>query len=201
MLKSTCYTRKNSPHEMKHIVLHNPKISSAWKACGSCHLFTFQGFGSWWPFRGKYQGHWVWALSLSPGTAHMMLPQTAFMQSPWLVVLVQTLGNHLRTMRTLGKDKSCLFFHNFSRPKHSLKATRIHEFFHTINGLQRGFVTIRCLLPWGFSALQTSEALPTPLSPTSHEIHVWSGSTVLRGMGSGAAPAGSLVGTCPLQNT
>lgn len=127
-----------------------------------------------------------------------MLPQTAFMQSPWLVVLVQTLGNHLRTMRTLGKDKSCLFFHNFSRPKHSLKATRIHEFFHTTNGLQRGFVTI---LPWGFSALQTSEALPSPLPPTSHEIHVWSGSTVLRGMESGAAPVGSLVGTCPLQNT
>lgn len=104
---------------------------------------TFQGFGGWWPFRGKYQRQWVWALSQHNSVcysasarhcAHYVVTDCVH-----AVTFAGGFGpntrepsqNHEPTWlrRPLGKGKSCLLFQNFPKPNHFLKATKIHQFF------------------------------------------------------------------------
>jgi len=98
---------------------------------------SFQGFGSWWPFRGKYQRHWVWALSQRNSVCYSACARPCAHYVVANCMCTVTLAGDfspntwepsqnleptwLRT--TSGKDNSCLLFQNFSKSSNFPKAT------------------------------------------------------------------------------
>lgn len=138
-----CYTAPKSAAPGKLVALVTPLPS------------IFQGFGSWWPFRGKYQRRWVWAISyhnsmcyeacarhsahyVVTNSVHTVTLAGGFSLNTWEPSQPR---EPTRFRRTSGKDKSCLLFQNFSKPNNFLKATKIYQFFQesTPLSLKRDF--------------------------------------------------------------
>lgn len=184
-LRSTCCTKKSSPHVTKHRVLHHSKASSAWKACGSCHLSAKHFSRLCWLVAcwrdvegtlglGDVSAEGCVAAPV-PGTVHIMLSQAACMQSPWLVALVWTPGNHLNLISQHDVEglQARINPTSFSRnlPNQNILQKQPKSIScskkHTTHTVRRDFWH-QMTPSMGFSALWTSEALPMPLLPTSY---------------------------------